>query len=620
LALGGAASGEALYEADFRQGVGGFRVLYRYYGEFELAVDGGKRGPSGAPALRIGMAEECKGLVGTEVQAEGAARLRVELWGASVTEGAEALVVLRCYREDGERIDWQTLGRLPAGRRLRRFVSHPIQLPRSTARTELCIDYKGTTGSSWIADVRVMPVDVPAELEETFSAPGETHWGCNEFLPYAYTDDPTLIDTCAKLLVTAGLREDRVYCWWGSREQIATDLTPNLWTAVDREDRRYDFSALDRRLEELAYYGARPGTVVVHGTPEWASGKTRDDLSEEEAKNYRARRRPFFPPRDWSDYEEFVEALVSHFRGRVRRWEIMNEPNTPDAGIHYGYEDYERYLRGFYEAAKRADPSCLVLCGRVGADWLAPMLRDGMARYFDGLVVHPYHPDPEGAESRVRSAQLLMAEAGVARPVYITEIGLGQWQEADDPEAYEQMKARWVREVLPLLAGASDHVAWWTSVRVGNQHGLMRNEGDRFRPMPVYYAVGEVTGRLSAAGGPVKVEVIVGDGSVVRLVARNTSARAQTVRFWPVGFVTSLGCTLGDVRGHDWQGTLEPGERHEAAIAVRPVEDAEGRYPVGLAVVTQQGNSLAMADVHVGPRDGAERGAAESGAKADRAP
>jgi hypothetical protein len=125
--------------------------------------------------------------------------------------------------------------------------------------------------------------------------------------------------------------------------------------------------------------------------------------------------------------------------------------------------------------------------------------------------------------------------------------------------------------------------------------------------MPVYYEYGRLTGRLHIEdASPVTVDctanpisVAKGQAAEVTLTARNTSAKPQKVRFWPVGFVTNLGFTLDKVRGLDWQGTLTPGEEHRVAVTVTPTAQAKGSYPVGVAVIGDEGNAVGMGEVSV---------------------
>ena len=136
---------------------------------------------------------------------------------------------------------------------------------------------------------------------------------------------------------------------------------------------------------------------------------------------------------------------------------------------------------------------------------------------------------------------------------------------------------------------------------------LLRDDGDRLVPMPVYYEYGRITGKLGAKECPVRVEVLVppgglrrGEATSVRLRLTNPSAQRQKVRFWPVGFVTNLGFTADDVRKLDWDGVIEPGGTRSTTLTARPTKEAKGSYPVGAAMVTDASNALALENVLVG--------------------
>ena len=596
------------FRSDFSSGPEPFRRLFHYHGTVVLATDLAKAPPEETVALRLDFPELTKTMVGVELAAEAGERVRVSLAGATQFSAAgRADIALTCHAATGKRLAWVGLGPFPQGVAYQSFRSELVELPPGTARVRLFVFFTDVQGSAWLGDVAVNRAQsLPAHLEALLRPTGRTRWGVNDLLAARYTTRPDLSDTCAKLMAAAGFEEARLAVWWGSREQLARDIQPGGWTVVDRgEDGTYDFSELERVLGRVEYYGVAPGAVIVHGTPEWASGKTRADLPQAETRNWRALRRPFFPPRDWSDYETFVEALVTRLRGRVRTWEVLNEPNTPDSGLHYGWEDCMAYITHFYRAAKRADPDVNVVAGRVGRPWMRHMLKAGLEDEFDGVVSHPYAKTAASSVAAARQLQLTMAEHGVVKPLYITETGLGEWHKVADPAAYEQEKARYATDVLRGLSALSDCVYWWTSCRPGNQHGLLRDDRYCLRPTPAYWAAAEVIGRLDRRNPAVRAEaslsaaeVRAGETVEATLCATNLLEGPVAIRFFPVGFLALLGVTPETVRSSDWRGRLGPGESHTVRLVVAPDAEALGGcFPVGLTVLSDQGNSLALCDL-----------------------
>ena len=118
------------------------------------------------------------------------------------------------------------------------------------------------------------------------------------------------------------------------------------------------------------------------------------------------------PEKAWSD---FVYNLVRHCKGRVRYYEIVNEPN-----LFMSPENYTRYLKLAYDAAKKADPSCRIvgicstgdLGGRLG-DFIEACGKLGAFRSLDILSFHPYsaqldsYPTPAEAQLRAIRCRLL---------------------------------------------------------------------------------------------------------------------------------------------------------------------------------------------------------------------
>jgi hypothetical protein len=125
-------------------------------------------------------------------------------------------------------------------------------------------------------------------------------------------------------------------------------------------------------------------------------------------------------PRLASDFAAFAYAAARHFRGRVRYWEVWNEPNIatfwhpqPDAA------DYALLLTAAYTAIKRADPAArVVLAGTSGVDLTFIRAVAAQTKAFDVVAVHPYRGIPE--TDLVQQVEALKA---LGKPVWFTEIG-----------------------------------------------------------------------------------------------------------------------------------------------------------------------------------------------------
>lgn len=110
---------------------------------------------------------------------------------------------------------------------------------------------------------------------------------------------------------------------------------------------------------------------------------------------------------DLDKWEIFVERLVTHYRGRVRYWEIWNEPIyafTP--------EFYAELLRRAAAAIRRADPTAKIvgMGGVYDRDWVVQvmeLLGSDWRRYMDYASTHLYPPntDPSGGETEARAVE-----------------------------------------------------------------------------------------------------------------------------------------------------------------------------------------------------------------------
>jgi hypothetical protein len=221
----------------------------------------------------------------------------------------------------------------------------------------------------------------------------------------------------------------------------------------------YDFTRYDRLIDEAAARGLRVQLTLTGPAPAWASGAHKMGVDRPDAKRFGA----------------FVGQAAAHFRGRVTRYSVWNEPNwhgwlRPEKICRRGRctksaaARYRSLYVAAYAAVKRADPAAQVWIGetspnlrkrRNGAPLsTAPLkflremtCRDGIVKgchgtlKADGYAHHPYEfshapswrdPNPDnvtiGTLSRMRSALSKLSRARALRytgsgtmPVYLTE-------------------------------------------------------------------------------------------------------------------------------------------------------------------------------------------------------
>ncbi|MBN2311998.1 MAG: hypothetical protein JXR94_23675 [Candidatus Hydrogenedentes bacterium] len=124
-------------------------------------------------------------------------------------------------------------------------------------------------------------------------------------------------------------------------------------------------------------------------------------------------------------FEEFVYQIASKYKGTIRYWQAMNEPNM---GLWKAR--FIVFLKAFHSGVKRADPANqVVLCGLAG---IAPAHLDAIYRlggkeYFDVLAAHAYTrpalPEDGDYIGKIRALHDVMVKYGDAKPLWVTEVG-----------------------------------------------------------------------------------------------------------------------------------------------------------------------------------------------------
>lgn len=204
-------------------------------------------------------------------------------------------------------------------------------------------------------------------------------------------------------------------------------------------------------------------------------------------------------PEGIRDYAQFCKALVSRYKGRIKHWEVWNEPN-----IFFWTGPREMYadlLKAAYTAIKEVDPQAQVLgCSTSGIDinFIEMVMERGAP--FDALTIHPYRRilDEEGFIQELQDVHKLTGKKdGRPTPVWITEIG---WT-TDIPHGVserEQASLLARTYICAVVSGVVASVSWYDFRDDGDcsfygehRHGIVRN-GD-LSPKPAYRALWTVT-------------------------------------------------------------------------------------------------------------------------------
>ena len=245
---------------------------------------------------------------------------------------------------------------------------------------------------------------------------------------------------------------------------------------------RYNFDLWDSIVNRARAYGIKVQFALAGDPPRFACGNKKKPYS---CDGYKPNNKLF---------AHFVKATVSHFKGRVSRYSMWNEPNwytwiSPHKNAPL---IYRKLYQAGYKAAKSADPKAEVVIGE-----LAPHFQKGISNpplnfiremvcvnkklkrikgankkcgrkplKFDAFATHPYDFEHKPTQKRSNKDELTIAnldalpnlldklrKKGLIKPkskkfpIYLTEHG---YMVADNPKVRrerripESKRAKWI--------------------------------------------------------------------------------------------------------------------------------------------------------------------------------
>lgn len=178
------------------------------------------------------------------------------------------------------------------------------------------------------------------------------------------------------------------------------------WEEVEPERGRWAWGRYDTSATLLAARGLSV-YQVFHASPPWA----RRDGDRAAA------------PDDLRDIYRFARQLGHHFRGRVRAWEVWNEP---DAGFFsHPASECAAFQKAAFLGFRAADARQRVLGPSIAfrpGRFTESLLENGIGAYLDVWNYHIYD-HPSTYASRADSHRKLLARHRVAAPLWVTESG-----------------------------------------------------------------------------------------------------------------------------------------------------------------------------------------------------
>ena len=195
------------------------------------------------------------------------------------------------------------------------------------------------------------------------------------------------------------------------------------WEHLEPTKGNWQFAKLDKYVELARQNGAEP--LYTFGvTPRWASARPDEDFVY--GKGGRAE------PRDMGDWASYVRAVATRYKGRIRYYELWNEPTFSEIEKNKGFYSGSaakmvEMARVAHKVLKEIDPENKLLSpGIVGGGFerVNLFLSLGGKDVTDIVAYHFYSPNPEQMLWHTERLRAVMAKNKIAdRPIWNTEYG-----------------------------------------------------------------------------------------------------------------------------------------------------------------------------------------------------
>jgi hypothetical protein len=292
------------------------------------------------------------------------------------------------------------------------------------------------------------------------------------------------------------------------------------WAKCERTKGEYNFTWLDEQVDSLISHGVQPWFCVSYGNPVYTTAA---------AEGYQAAvgQVPLGDVETEQAWVNYVEALVTHFKGRVTYYEIWNEPdiaafwrNLPSTGATYA-RLFDLTAPSIKEVYPEAKIVAIGMTGRAltptGLAWVREFFQSTKdPGIIDVLTFHSYgYPPDRDYEEEVRRLQATVAEFNPRIELWQGESGYPSIPSGAGARAYcnetsETIQAKWLsRHVLCNLDIGIGLVSWHQAIdligyrdpKMVNPKGLLR--GSDASRKPSFYAYQRICSLFTGSVQPV---------------------------------------------------------------------------------------------------------------------
>ena len=253
------------------------------------------------------------------------------------------------------------------------------------------------------------------------------------------------------------------------------------WGYVQPSKQRWEFQQPDRDLDLISMVDLEP-LGCLGPTVAWASSLDPNSAAAPSAWSV-------YPPDDLDAWGEYVTRVVERYKGRIRVWSPFNEPDSYDffwpesrsankndeAFLVRRRAAFLRLQQVTYQAAKKADPSCLVLSGgfalggRCDSDFVPWLIRNGICKWCDVMDIHMYW-SVDNIRSAIRRTRQWLADEHASKPIWMTEVGASLRSENDEIGAFDhaQLQSFVPRVLVTAMAMDVQRLFWYQGYTEGN--------------------------------------------------------------------------------------------------------------------------------------------------------
>jgi hypothetical protein len=255
------------------------------------------------------------------------------------------------------------------------------------------------------------------------------------------------------------------------------------WNQIEPSAGAWNWTAVDPMLSTASNNGINLSGLLIYNVA-WLNTNTHT-----------------FPTNNFAAWSTYVSNVVAHAAGRVRYWEVWNEPENFATGGTAA--QYAQLVTNAYAAAKSADPNAQVGMTFASVDlvYMQQALQAGAADHFDYICVHPYEvlgTVDSGQEAEfiaiVPTIRKMLASVDPAKwqvPIWFTEIG----QAVGGQVTYTSQAQDLVKTYVMAIAQGVTRVDWYEAFDSGDGMGLLSSSGN---PNPAYTALENLTANVGS--------------------------------------------------------------------------------------------------------------------------